>query len=55
MSRLNKVNKDRYTMAGRLTADEIARERLRQRRASTQSDRTNRPVVSDKSKRTRQR
>lgn len=55
MSRLNKVNKDRYTVAGRLTPDEIARERLRQSRALAQSHRTNRPVAIDKSKRARQR
>jgi hypothetical protein len=55
VSRLNKVNKDRYTVAGRLTPDEIARERFRQSRALTQSHRTNRPVAIDKSRRTRQR
>jgi hypothetical protein len=31
MSRLNKVNRDRYMQAGRLTPDEMARERLRQK------------------------
>jgi hypothetical protein len=31
MSRQNKVNRDRYMQAGRLTPDEMARERLRQR------------------------
>ena len=30
VSRANKVNKDRYTMAGRLTPDDLARERMRQ-------------------------
>ena len=30
MSRPNKVNKDHYTQRGRLTADELARERARQ-------------------------
>lgn len=30
MSRQNKVNKDSYVQAGRLTPDEIARERRRQ-------------------------
>jgi hypothetical protein len=30
MSRLNKVNPDHYTMAGRLSADDLARERMRQ-------------------------
>ena len=30
MSKLNKVNKDRYTQRGRLTPDELARERARQ-------------------------
>lgn len=30
MSRLNKVNKTNYTQQGRLTPDEMARERLRQ-------------------------
>jgi hypothetical protein len=29
MSKQNKVNKDRYTQAGRLTPDEMARERAR--------------------------
>lgn len=29
MSKLNKVNKDRYTQRGRLTPDELARERAR--------------------------
>ena len=31
MSRQNKVNKSNYDQAGRLTPDEIARERARQR------------------------
>jgi hypothetical protein len=30
MSRHNKVNRDRYTIAGRLTADDLARERRKQ-------------------------
>ncbi len=30
MSKPNKVNKDRYTQRGRLTPDELARERARQ-------------------------
>jgi hypothetical protein len=30
MSRQNKVNKDHYTQRGRLTPDELARERARQ-------------------------
>lgn len=30
MSRQNKVNKDNYTQSGRLTPDEIARERKQQ-------------------------
>jgi hypothetical protein len=30
MSRANKVNKDHYTQRGRLTPDELARERARQ-------------------------
>lgn len=30
MSRLNKVNRDRYTTGGRLTPDEMARERQKQ-------------------------
>ena len=29
MSRVNKVNKDHYTQRGRLTPDELARERAR--------------------------
>ena len=32
MSRQNKVNPDHYTIAGRLTPDDLARERQRQRR-----------------------
>ena len=32
MSRQNKVNKDSYTQAGRLTPDDMARERQKQRR-----------------------
>ena len=55
MSRLNKVNKDRYTVAGRLTVDEMARERFRQSGAVTRSHRTTRPAVIAKSKRTRPR
>lgn len=31
MSRHNKVNKDNYTQRGRLTPDEMARERVNQR------------------------
>ena len=31
MSRLNKANRDSYMQAGRLTPDELARERERQR------------------------
>jgi hypothetical protein len=34
MSRPNKVNKDFYTQAGRLTPDEAARERKKQREES---------------------
>jgi hypothetical protein len=30
MSKVNKVNKDHYTQRGRLTPDELARERARQ-------------------------
>jgi hypothetical protein len=30
MSRKNKVNKDHYTQRGRLTADDLARERARE-------------------------
>jgi len=33
MSRQNKVNKDSYTQAGRLTPDDIARERMQRRPA----------------------
>ncbi len=32
MSRQNKVNKDSYTQAGRLTPDDMARERQKQRK-----------------------
>lgn len=32
MSRQNKVNKDSYTQAGRLTPDDMARERQRQQK-----------------------
>jgi hypothetical protein len=32
MSRQNKVNKDAYTQAGRLTPDEMAREKQKQRK-----------------------
>lgn len=32
MSRRNRVNKDLYTQAGRLTPDEMARERVQQQR-----------------------
>jgi hypothetical protein len=35
MSRLNKVNKGRYMQAGRLTPDELARERERQRQPTS--------------------
>lgn len=34
MSRQNKVNKDAYTQAGRLTPDDFARERKKQGRQS---------------------
>ena len=38
MSRLNKVNPDHYKVGGRLTPDELARERSKQRaQRSTQS------------------
>jgi hypothetical protein len=39
MSRINKVNKDRYVQRGRLTPDEMARERARQIHLSTGRDR----------------
>ena len=35
MSRRNKVNKDAYTQRGRLTPDEMARERMRQSEISS--------------------
>lgn len=34
MSKQNKVNKDHYVQGGRLTPDEMARERMRQAQAS---------------------
>ena len=35
MSKHNKVNKDHYVQGGRLTPDEMARERMAQARASS--------------------
>lgn len=35
MSRQNKVNRDSYTQAGRLTPDDMARERQKQMKAAT--------------------
>jgi hypothetical protein len=41
MSRVNKVNPDHYKVAGRLTPDELARERTKQRdRAAAKSSRS---------------
>jgi hypothetical protein len=37
MSRQNKANRDRYVQAGRLTPDELARERQRQQHPERQS------------------
>lgn len=37
MSRQNKVNRDNYTQAGRLTPDDMARERQKQTRRRTGS------------------
>ena len=34
MSRLNKVNKGNYTQRGRLTPDDMARERMQQRQVT---------------------
>jgi hypothetical protein len=39
MSRINKVNKDHYVQRGRLTPDEMARQRARQIHLSTGRDR----------------
>ena len=39
MSKSNKVNKDRYVQRGRLTPDELARQRARQIHLSTGRDR----------------
>lgn len=39
MSRLNKVNKDAYNQRGRLTPDEIARERMNQAQVSGRAQR----------------
>lgn len=39
MSKINKVNKDRYVQRGRLTPDEMARQRARQIHLSTGRDR----------------
>jgi hypothetical protein len=45
VSRLNKVNPDHYTMAGRLSADDLARERMRQAGHQTERGRArNKPV-----------
>jgi hypothetical protein len=45
VSRLNKVNPDHYTMAGRLSADDLARERMRQAGHQTERGKArNRPV-----------
>ena len=38
MSRPNKVNTNNYTQHGRLTPDEIARERMKQARTSSRSN-----------------
>jgi hypothetical protein len=35
MSKYNKVNRDNYTQAGRLTPDELAREQVKQREAAS--------------------
>ena len=35
MSKNNKVNRDNYTQAGRLTADDMARERQKQMKAAS--------------------
>ena len=46
MSRQNKVNKDSYTQAGRLTPDDMAREKQKQRKPDPEALRggvTNRP------------
>ncbi len=37
MSKHNKVNKDHYVQGGRLTPDEMARERLNQTQASSRA------------------
>ena len=39
MSRINKVNKDHYVQRGRLTPDELARQRARQIHITTGRDR----------------
>jgi hypothetical protein len=39
MSKLNKVNKDHYVQRGRLTPDELARQRARQIHIATGRDR----------------
>jgi hypothetical protein len=52
VSRINKVNKDHYTMAGRLTPDEIARERRRQTHLTVDRSSRSKPgTARDKSKR----
>jgi hypothetical protein len=38
---MNKVNKDRYVQRGRLTPDELARQRARQIHVATGRDRVN--------------
>jgi hypothetical protein len=51
MSRQNKVNPDHYKVAGRLTSDDLARERRKQRgavAAATRGRRTTRPRRSPK-------
>jgi hypothetical protein len=51
MSRQNKVNPDHYKVAGRLTSDDLARERRKQRgavAAATRGRRTTRPRRSAK-------
>ena len=56
MSRVNKVNKDHYTMAGRLMEDEIASERVRQMRSTSGRPRRTKPsIASGKPKRAKPR
>jgi hypothetical protein len=56
VSRLNKVNKDRYTMAGRLTPDELAAERLSQKHLKVDPPRRAKPAATgDKSTRAKRR